>query len=49
MFMLCYVMKNVNKSLFYVGPILKVISCLGYAHVLLCNYGGIQVMILQND
>ena len=42
-------MKNVNKSLCYVGPILKVISCLDYANVLLCNYAGIQVMILQND
>ena len=49
MFMLWYGMKNVNKSLCYVGPILKVISCLGYANVLLCNYAGIQVMILQND
>ena len=46
---LCYVMKNVNKSLCYVGPILKVISCMDYANVLLCNYAGIQVMILQND
>ena len=46
---LCYVMKNVNKSVFYVGPILKVISCWDYANVLLCNYAGIQVMILQND
>ena len=46
---LCYVMKNVNKSLFYVGSILKVISCLDYANVLLCNYVGIQVMILQKD
>ena len=42
-------MKNVNKSLYYVGPILKVISCLDYTNVLLCNYAGIQVMILQND
>ena len=33
----------------YVGPILKVISCLDYANVLLCNYARIQVMILEND
>ena len=42
-------MKNVNIRLFYVGPILKVISCLSDANVLLCNYAGIQVMILQKD
>ena len=42
-------MKNVHTNLFYVGPILKVIICLDYANVLLCNYAGIQVMILQND
>ena len=42
-------MKNVNKSLFYVGPILKIISCLANANRLLCNYAGIQVMILQKD
>ena len=39
-------MKNINKSLYYVGPILKVISCLANANVLLCNYAGIQVMLL---
>ena len=44
-----YVMKNVNKNLFYVRPILKVINFLANANVLLCNYAGIQVMILQND
>ena len=38
-----------SNTLLYVGPILKVISCLDYANVLLCNYAGIQVMILQND
>ena len=37
-------MKNVNKSLFYVGP---VISFFDNANVLLCNYAGMQVMILQ--
>ena len=42
-------MKNVNKSLCYVGPILKVISCLDYANVLLCNYAGIQVMMTNFD
>ena len=42
-------MKNVNNSLFYVWPILKVISGLANANVLLCNYAGIQVMILQKD
>ena len=44
-------MKNVNKEIFYVEPILKVISnsCLANANVVLCNYAGIQVMILQND
>ena len=40
-------MKNVNKSLLYVWTILKVISCLANANVLLCKYAGIQVMILQ--
>ena len=40
-------MKNVNKSLFYVGPILKVTSFLDTANVLLCNYAGIQLMILK--
>ena len=44
-----YVMMNVNKSLFYVGPILKVISSLANANVLLCKYVGIQVMILEKD
>ena len=43
---LCYVMKNEKKSLFYVGP---VISFLDNANVLLCNYAGMQVMILQKD
>ena len=47
MFTLCY--EECKQSLCYVGPILKVISCLDYANVLLCNYAGIQVMILQND
>ena len=46
---LCYVMKNLNKSLFYIWPILKAISCLANANVLLCNYVGLQVMILQKD
>ena len=36
-------MNNVNKSLCYVGPILKVISCLDYANVLLCNSAKIQL------
>ena len=44
-----YVMKNINKSLYYVGPILKVISCLANTNVLLCNYAGIEVMLLQKD
>ena len=30
--------KNVNKSLFYVGPIIKAISCLPIVNVLLSNY-----------
>ena len=38
-------MKNVNKSSFYGGPILKVISCLANSNVLLCNYAGIQMLI----
>ena len=38
-----------QKFIMYVGPILKVISCLDNANVLLCNYAGIQVMILQKD
>ena len=42
--MLCY--EECKKLLFYVGPILKVISCLANANVLLCNYAGIQVIIL---
>ena len=42
-------MKNVNISLFYVGHILKVISYLANANVLLCTYAGIQVMILPKD
>ena len=42
--------KNVNKSLFYVGHILKVISCLANANVLLyISIAGLQVMILQKD
>ena len=41
-----YVMKNVNKSLFNVWPILNVISFLDNANVLLCNYAGIQVMMI---
>ena len=40
---LCHVMKNVNKHIFYVEPILKVICCLANANVVLCNYAGIQV------
>ena len=40
---LCHVMKNVNKHIFYVEPILKVICCLASANVVLCNYTGIQV------
>ena len=36
-------MKNVNKNVFYVRPILKVISFLANANVLLCNYAGIQL------
>ena len=42
-------MKNVNNSLFYVGPILKVFSFLDNANTLLCNYAEMQVMILQKD
>ena len=48
MFMLCYG-ECKQKFIMYVGPILKVISCLANANVLLCNYAGIQVMILQKD
>ena len=48
---LCYVMKNVNKSLFYVGPLLKVISCLihawTYIIVILILYPGFNWIILS--
>ena len=37
--------KNVNISLFYVGPILQDISYLANGNVLIRNYAGVQVII----
>ena len=46
MFMLCY---EKCEQKFMLCRAYIVLSCLDYANVLLCNYAGIQVMILQND
>ena len=48
MFKLCYE-EYKNNFFFYVGPMLKVISCLANANVLLCNYSRDIMMILQKD
>ena len=44
--MLCYG-ECKQKCIMHVGPILKVISCLDNANVMLCDYARIQVMILK--
>ena len=46
--MLCYE-ECKHKFILCRAYIMKVISCLADANVLLCNYAGIQVMILQKD